>query len=255
LGRGEIPANQNYDDPSGATLRLSCEIKLIVIWIMDIVNHFYSEWVLSVLNMSFDEDVSKPVSQESESVLDTFKLLSKGQTFCSELSWLERKRGASISVYECLDRFMRLEQLGEENMWYCGTCKKHQQAYKKMDIWKLPKILVIHLKRFAQADRYTRSKCESLVTFPHSKGDCLDMSTYVLEKAKELAPFVPKYEIFGVSRHCGGLGGGHYTADVKCRLEGDNSRWYHFDDTRVSLQEDSMETNDAYLLFYEATNV
>ena len=32
---------------------------------------------------------------------------------------------------------------------YCPSCKKHQQATKKFDLWKLPKILIIHLKRFS----------------------------------------------------------------------------------------------------------
>ena len=35
------------------------------------------------------------------------------------------------------------------NTRYCPSCKKHQQATKKFDLWKLPKILVIHLKRFS----------------------------------------------------------------------------------------------------------
>ncbi len=32
---------------------------------------------------------------------------------------------------------------------YCSNCKEHREAFKKMEIWKLPKVLVIHLKRFA----------------------------------------------------------------------------------------------------------
>lgn len=32
---------------------------------------------------------------------------------------------------------------------YCPSCKKHQQATKKFDLWSLPKILVVHLKRFS----------------------------------------------------------------------------------------------------------
>lgn len=32
---------------------------------------------------------------------------------------------------------------------YCPSCKVHQQATKKFDLWSLPKILVVHLKRFS----------------------------------------------------------------------------------------------------------
>ena len=37
---------------------------------------------------------------------------------------------------------------------YCPECKDFVQASKKFDLWKLPDILVIHLKRFPY-DRYT----------------------------------------------------------------------------------------------------
>ena len=31
---------------------------------------------------------------------------------------------------------------------YCPQCKDMKQATKKFDLWKLPEVLVIHLKRF-----------------------------------------------------------------------------------------------------------
>ena len=37
---------------------------------------------------------------------------------------------------------------------YCPDCKEHVQASKKFDLWKVPEILVIHLKRF----NYDRSQ-------------------------------------------------------------------------------------------------
>jgi hypothetical protein len=40
------------------------------------------------------------------------------------------------------------EQLGEDDTWYCPSCKSHVQADKKLDLWALPEVLVIHLKRF-----------------------------------------------------------------------------------------------------------
>uniref|UniRef100_A0A453BM34 USP domain-containing protein n=1 Tax=Aegilops tauschii subsp. strangulata TaxID=200361 RepID=A0A453BM34_AEGTS len=46
----------------------------------------------------------------------------------------------------CLEAFLKEEPLGPEDMWYCPCCKKHQQAMKKLDLWRLPEVLVIHLK-------------------------------------------------------------------------------------------------------------
>lgn len=48
---------------------------------------------------------------------------------------------------------------------YCPNCKKHQQATKKFDLWALPKILVVHLKRFSYS-RYWRDKLDTVVEFP-----------------------------------------------------------------------------------------
>ena len=42
--------------------------------------------------------------------------------------------------------------LSEQDPWYCSDCKDFRQATKKMDLYRLPNILILHLKRFS----YTR---------------------------------------------------------------------------------------------------
>lgn len=44
-------------------------------------------------------------------------------------------------------------------------CKKHQLATKKLDLWSLPEVLIIHLKRFSYT-KFTREKLDSIVEFP-----------------------------------------------------------------------------------------
>lgn len=44
-------------------------------------------------------------------------------------------------------------------------CKKHQLATKKLDLWSLPEVLIIHLKRFSYT-KFTREKLDSIVDFP-----------------------------------------------------------------------------------------
>lgn len=92
---------------------------------------------------------------------------------------------------------------------YCPSCKEHRQATKKLDLWKLPDILVFHLKRFSYS-RYLKNKLDTFVNFPiHS----LDLSKYVKNKASSSSSHI--YELYAVSNHYGGLGGGHYTAHAK----------------------------------------
>lgn len=58
---------------------------------------------------------------------------------------------------------------------YCPRCKEHRQATKKLDLWRLPDILVVHLKRFSYS-RYFKNKIDALVDFP-LKG--LDLTPYI----------------------------------------------------------------------------
>lgn len=48
---------------------------------------------------------------------------------------------------------------------YCPQCKKHQPATKKFDLWSLPDVLIVHLKRFSY-NRFYRDKIDALVEFP-----------------------------------------------------------------------------------------
>ncbi|QRW17479.1 ubiquitin carboxyl-terminal hydrolase [Rhizoctonia solani] len=147
----------------------------------------------------------------------------------------------SIDLEDCLDEFTKEEQLGEEDLWYCPRCKKHQQATKRFELWSVPDILVVHLKRFSNA-RAMRDKIDALVEFPISG---LDLSSRVGESGQSDECV---YDLFAVDEHMGGLGGGHYRAYAKNLSDGE---WYHFDDSYVSKSsaEDSVNAN-AYLLFY-----
>ncbi|GLB43409.1 putative peptidase C19 family protein [Lyophyllum shimeji] len=184
----------------------------------------------------------------------------------SHPEYLESRKAASekkskgISLQDCLEEFTREEKLGEDDLWYCPQCKKHQQATKKFDLWKAPDVLVVHLKRFSNS-RTLRDKIDTFVDFP-TEG--LDLSGMVGERAvaKRLAeqgvdldqlqlgdleePLV--YDLFGVDEHMGGLGGGHYRAYALNHL---NGKWYHFDDSFVTPARATDAVNaNAYLLFY-----
>lgn len=83
----------------------------------------------------------------------------------------------------------------------------HRQASKKLDLWRLPEILVIHLKRFSYS-RFMKNKLETFVDFPVHD---LDLSAYIAHKNGQLSNC---YVLYAVSNHYGGMGGGHYTAYV-----------------------------------------
>nr|XP_021518465.1 ubiquitin carboxyl-terminal hydrolase 4 isoform X3 [Meriones unguiculatus] len=157
------------------------------------------------------------------------------------MSQPQKKKKAAVALRECIELFTTMETLGEHDPWYCPTCKKHQQATKKFDLWSLPKILVVHLKRFSY-NRYWRDKLDTVVEFPVR---ALNMSEFVCDRSAR--PYV--YDLIAVSNHYGAMGVGHYTAYAKNKL---NGKWYYFDDSNVSLaSEDQIVTKAAYVLFYQ----
>lgn len=145
----------------------------------------------------------------------------------------------SVDISECFNLFSRREQLDQENTVYCSNCKEHKQGFKKMDIFRLPKILIIHLKRFKQKNHFS-SKNNKLIEFPI---EGLDMSLY--SHACEGI-----YDLYAVSNHYGSLEGGHYTAYAKSQ----DGVWRDFDDSSVSVVNnvrDTVVAASAYVLFYQ----
>merc|ERR1712183_712930 len=52
------------------------------------------------------------------------------------------------TLEDALRLFVAEERLQGDEQWKCSRCKKRVDATKKIDIWKLPPVLVVHLKRF-----------------------------------------------------------------------------------------------------------
>jgi len=133
----------------------------------------------------------------------------------------------AMSIYECLDLFTMEEQLSQSEAWYCPSCKEHKEAFKKMQLWSLAPVLVVHLKRFSQTESsYFVDKDDAFVEYPL---EGLDLNARVLGPSDGV-DYV--YDLAGVSHHFGGLGGGHYTATCRNVLDG---QWYLFDDSHVTL--------------------
>ncbi|XP_057721232.1 ubiquitin carboxyl-terminal hydrolase 5 isoform X3 [Arachis stenosperma] len=153
----------------------------------------------------------------------------------------KKARTEPLSLYTCLEAFLREEPLVPEDMWYCPQCKERRQASKKLDLWRLPEVLVIHLKRFS----YSRSMKHKLETFVNFPVHDFDLTNYVANKNNSRRQL---YELYALTNHYGSMGSGHYTAHIKLL---DENRWYNFDDSHISpISEDDVNTAAAYVLFY-----
>ncbi|ORX47413.1 cysteine proteinase [Hesseltinella vesiculosa] len=109
-----------------------------------------------------------------------------------------------VTLMDCLDEFTKEEELSEDDLWYCPRCKEHQRATKKFDIWHLPDVLVVHLKRFSHT-RTLRDKIDAFIDFPLEE---LDLTDRVLGNDPQSDDRYI-YDLYAVDNHFGGMGGGH----------------------------------------------
>ena len=108
-----------------------------------------------------------------------------------------------ITVKDCIDKYCQKEQLEESEMWYCSKCQKHVRAWKQFHLYRLPPILIVHLKRFHYSSvTHRRDKITAFVDFPLKGLDLSDLVSHWKDGEK------PMYDCYAVSNHFGGLGGG-----------------------------------------------
>merc|ERR1711933_669128 len=152
-----------------------------------------------------------------------------------------------VALSSCMNAFTEEETLSEDNMWYCSKCKEFKMAKKKIDLWRVPDLLVIHLKRFSYTRHY-RNKITTLVDFPLKGFDIKDWISPSCDLKQET-----KYELYGASMHSGGLGGGHYTAYAKSLVE---QSWFYLNDSSASsARAEDAQSPAAYLLFYQRVGI
>eukprot|EP00929_Paragymnodinium_shiwhaense_P084474 TRINITY_DN45170_c0_g1_i1.p1 TRINITY_DN45170_c0_g1~~TRINITY_DN45170_c0_g1_i1.p1 ORF type:complete len:458 (-),score=88.25 TRINITY_DN45170_c0_g1_i1:59-1432(-) len=150
---------------------------------------------------------------------------------------------------DCISAFLEEELLSGSEQWHCAKCCRNVDATKKMELWQLPPILVLHLKRFefnAKTQRFGK------ISTPLAAPLEVDFGAYLGSAQREST----QYDVVGVINHRGSYNGGHYTA--ACRV-GDSQRnsWHHFDDERVTSlgRGAGIVGPDAYVLFLARCSV
>ena len=149
---------------------------------------------------------------------------------------------AETTIYNCLDKFMEWEKLDQNNLWYCPTCKFKLPARKRLELIRVPPILVLHLKRFktnTEGRIVEGDRIDKYIDFPLTD---LDLARYL----KSHSPIL--YDLYAVSNHMGTTLSGHYTA---CAWNEKEKCWYQYDDSRVAKKTENICTSAAYVLFYK----
>lgn len=199
---------------------------------------------------------------------------------------METEGQRAKSLAQALEAFTAEEALMDDDgydTWKCPRCDDYVPATKKLDIWRLPPVLLVHLKRFKINLWGTRKKITAPVRFPLTQmdlqpfaasnspaftfdgyltdftdvGDRLRAKTRAAEGRKPRGSggnFKPGksadtlYDLLAVSNHHGGYGGGHYTTHALNHVTGN---WYFFNDSTVArASPEDVSSRDAYVLVY-----
>ena len=145
---------------------------------------------------------------------------------------------------DCLRLYLRKEKLTGDNQWYCSRCQTHRDSMKQTDIWILPPILIVHLKRFRFNEYgHVGSKNTAPIDYPITKWNLTGL------RARQGGD-KPVYDLYAVANQMGSLGSGHYTAYCLNRFD---DRWWEFNDQSVhAISTGTMKKNcsSGYVLFY-----
>ena len=102
---------------------------------------------------------------------------------------------AAQQINQCLDLFTMKTEAED---FTCESCRRTSRSTVHTQIWRLPPLLVLHLKRFSSSSGFTR-KIDTEIAYP-----AMLMMATVSSSAS--------YELRGVVHHSGDAAYGHYTA-------------------------------------------
>jgi len=161
----------------------------------------------------------------------------------------------SISIEHCLTHFVLPEVLADPVD--CPICKAQTPTTRQHVFSRLPRILVLHLKRF---DPTENRKIEEFVSFPahglnmgaylphwSEISGILDMPADALATDQAATSPAILYNLQSTVNHYGSIQSGHYYANINV-----SGTWYHCNDAHVSYarEEDVIAQASAYILFY-----
>ena len=153
-----------------------------------------------------------------------------------------------VKLDDCFKETMKVMNFEKETGFFCKFCNKTVEITKSLKIWRLPKLLVIHLKRFEINGDNASKNLEEVEILKRT----LDMRKYVHQD------FLKDnsngwYNLYGIIHHSGSLKKGHYTVEVKPKSE--NSYWFLWDDKYVNKSNPWVISRTPYIFFYSQSDI
>jgi len=167
-----------------------------------------------IADLFFGQFINKIISLENKSIN---KLLSKNFEMFNMLNIPIHGN----TIYDSLSKYFEKEIL--ESKYYDQPSNNHYNAYRQIKIMRVPKYLIIVLKRYKTNESGLLIKSNNNITFPIDK---LDMSSY----SEGYDSINCNLKLVSIGCHNGGLEGGHYFSVCRYR----NDKWYQYNDEYVN---------------------
>ncbi|KAI1727563.1 ubiquitin carboxyl-terminal hydrolase domain-containing protein [Ditylenchus destructor] len=136
---------------------------------------------------------------------------------------------------ECLDNFVKPENLGCNSKIKCDNCGTYEESTKQLTLRKLPIVACFHLKRFEHTVSARRQKIKDPVKYP----EFIDLTPYTTtyrnvtksmssepenesSSLRHLSRLTNRYSLIAVVNHNGTTESGHYS----CFIRHQRHHWY-----------------------------
>eukprot|EP00927_Polykrikos_kofoidii_P039322 TRINITY_DN33726_c0_g1_i1.p1 TRINITY_DN33726_c0_g1~~TRINITY_DN33726_c0_g1_i1.p1 ORF type:complete len:580 (-),score=85.32 TRINITY_DN33726_c0_g1_i1:199-1788(-) len=164
---------------------------------------------------------------------------------CLSLPIVHSSGAPIFTLGDCFNEFVTEERLEGSEQWFCKRCQSSVDARKQLALWKIPPVLLVHLKRFRFDAGLAGPSVRKLGHRVEFNLEYFDLqSVGALPQTSSEAVF----DLFALVDHSGSCGFGHYTATVWHRAL---RRWHRIDDTEITeIAPSEVITEKAYLLFF-----
>lgn len=184
-----------------------------------------------------------------------------------------------FTLYEMLDYFMKPEKLSGSNQYSCDQCRANVDGERRVQIAKLPNVLMLSLKRFSfDVKSQTKPKLLHVVDYPEELTFCtvgdiiklgpknssvfaeedITMKNEEAEQAMDTCSALRSYKLCSVVVHSGHTcEAGHYYSYASDAATAE-PQWYCFNDERTHEtsykdfleREETSTTDTTYIVMY-----
>lgn len=141
-----------------------------------------------------------------------------------------------LPLLECIQAELKPEEIDD---YACESCKQKCKTTKSISIWRLPKVLIVTLKRF------TPMGGKDMAPLNYD-GESLNLgSVFSKESTEETKK--KQYKCFATVDHHGHHMGGHYTAQALSPVW---HKWHLYDDETVHEIEKPQYGHSTYILMF-----